>query len=217
MKTKLKLQNIFNFKVLNPFIFYRDNKAWFKICLIIFLLSLLGGIATYFYPEFNVFYPLVKAAFNDLSRVAEGIKDASIFDKALIIFLNNVTVAGLIILSGLFLGILPLFILILNGFVLGFFLSMIISSDITIYLKLLMILSLLPHGLIELYFVFTAISYSLKLGISHLQLKSKGNRLKVFFQNLKEAPSVMLFVVFGLSLAAIVEILDMIILKALVE
>lgn len=217
MKTKLKLQNIFSSRVLNPVIFFKDNKGWFKLTFIVFCLAFLGGIITFLNPSINIFYPIVKSAFSDLSKVAEEIKNLNFFDKALFIFINNVSVVGVIIIGGLVFGILPLFVTILNGLILGFFFSMIIFSNITIYVKILMILSLIPHGIVELYSIFTSISYSLKLSLSYLLPKSKGKRIKIFINNLKEAPAIILFVVLGLSLAAIIEVLDMIILKALVE
>jgi stage II sporulation protein M len=217
MKTKLKLQNIFNTKIFNPIIFLKENNKWFKIVFFVFLLSFIGGIVTYFKPELNIFYPLIKASFNDLSRIAEDMKNLSLFDKATVIFINNIIVVGFIVFGGVLLGILPLFIIVLNGLVFGFFIAMIFSSDFSVMAKFIMTLSLIPHGFIELYSVFTAASYSLKLGILHLMPKSKGKRWVIFIKNLKEAPSVIAFSVIGLMLAAVVEIFDMIILQALVK
>ncbi|NTU70004.1 hypothetical protein HGB13_04270 [bacterium] len=80
-----------------------------------------------------------------------------------------------------------------------------------------MFLTLLPHGIIELLSVFIALSHSFKLGISYLLPSSKGNRMKTFIANLKKTPIIFIFAILGLTLSAIVEVLDMLILKVLVK
>lgn len=77
------------------------------------------------------------------------------------IFLNNAIKSVLIMFLGLMLGILPLFMLIANGMILGYVLSLQTNeSTLSIVLK-----GILPHGIIEIPVILLACAYGLKLGM----------------------------------------------------
>lgn len=77
------------------------------------------------------------------------------------IFLNNAIKTVLVVFSGILLGVLPLFMLIANGMILGYVLSLQENeSTITIVLK-----GILPHGIIEIPVILLACAYGLKLGM----------------------------------------------------
>lgn len=77
------------------------------------------------------------------------------------IFLNNAIKSVLIMFLGLLLGILPLFMLVANGMILGYVLSLQTNeSTLSIVLK-----GILPHGIIEIPVILLACAYGLKLGM----------------------------------------------------
>ncbi|MDD4748557.1 MAG: stage II sporulation protein M [Methanosarcinaceae archaeon] len=78
----------------------------------------------------------------------------------LVIFLNNAFVGLLLVLLGLGLGLAPVFIIALNGFVLGA-ISRVVAAEIG---SLEVLLALLPHGLVELPMIFLAGGIGLRLG-----------------------------------------------------
>ncbi|MEW9702601.1 stage II sporulation protein M [Paenibacillus sp. SI8] len=79
----------------------------------------------------------------------------------IVIFLNNAIKSVLIMFLGLLLGILPLFMLVANGMILGYVLSLQThESTLLIVLK-----GILPHGIIEIPVILLACAYGLKLGM----------------------------------------------------
>ncbi|OCT10887.1 hypothetical protein A8709_04100 [Paenibacillus pectinilyticus] len=78
-----------------------------------------------------------------------------------LIFLNNAIKSVVIVFTGLLLGILPLFMIIANGMILGYVLSLQTNgSTLTVVLK-----GILPHGIIEIPVILIACAYGLKLGM----------------------------------------------------
>lgn len=78
------------------------------------------------------------------------------------IFLNNAIKSILIIYLGFFIGIVPVFFLVMNGMIIGFLLrtyDMQGQDVVTLIVK-----GLLPHGIFEIPAILIAAAYSLKLG-----------------------------------------------------
>lgn len=78
------------------------------------------------------------------------------------IFLNNAIKSILIIYLGVFIGIVPVFFLVMNGMIIGFLLrtyDMQGQDVVTLIVK-----GLLPHGIFEIPAILIAAAYSLKLG-----------------------------------------------------
>lgn len=77
-----------------------------------------------------------------------------------VIFLNNAVKAVLFVFLGLLLGILPLAMLVVNGMLLGYVLS-VQTSEHTL---LLIAKGILPHGVIEIPAIIIACAYGTRLG-----------------------------------------------------
>ncbi|GGA04771.1 hypothetical protein GCM10008018_58430 [Paenibacillus marchantiophytorum] len=77
------------------------------------------------------------------------------------IFLNNAIKSVIVVFLGLFVGVLPLFMLVANGMILGYVLSLQTNeSTLSIVLK-----GILPHGIIEIPVILLACAYGIKLGM----------------------------------------------------
>jgi len=81
---------------------------------------------------------------------------------ALFIFVNNASTCFLSIFFGLFLGIFPLAVLALNGFLMGYLAYYAFLERGIVY----PIVALVPHGIIELTAVFICCALGLRLGVS---------------------------------------------------
>ncbi|MEK8132743.1 stage II sporulation protein M [Paenibacillus filicis] len=125
-----------------------------------------------------------------------------------VIFLNNTKVSLQVILSGLFFGIPPLFLLVSNGILLGY--AGAVGADKDSLFSVLK--GILPHGILELPAIVMACALSLRLGVlfskwlislpSPTRSKIVVQHLKVYLKSL--VPLCLLLVV-TLFIAAIIE------------
>jgi len=80
----------------------------------------------------------------------------------LIIFINNAVKAVLFVFLGAFLGLFPIFVLVVNGGMLGYLLQSEPAREIgalELFLK-----GILPHGILELPALFVACAYGIRFG-----------------------------------------------------
>lgn len=152
------LKDIFNKDNIKGY-FYR-NKKLIIIAVLIFILSFIIGVL--FWDLFRDY--IIEA----LKHIAEDISDNPSTETKNIYF-NNLEIAFVIILSGLFLSIFTVIILFLNGLVIGF-----VYSIAPIGMSLLYTL---PHGIFEIPGILLAVV------CSFLMTKLEINILKGILQN----------------------------------
>tara|TARA_Y100000310_G_C20095245_1_gene540165 strand:- start:42 stop:488 length:447 start_codon:yes stop_codon:yes gene_type:complete len=111
------------------------------------------------------------------------------------IFQNNVVTAFFGLILGLVLGLFPIFISMINGYVIGFVAN--ISVSVAGFSSLW---KLAPHGIFELPALIISLGLGLKLG-SFIFAKS-GKRKKKLKYDLKNSLRVFLFIVIPLLLIA---------------
>jgi stage II sporulation protein M len=128
----------------------------------------------------------------NLINIFEG---RSMFEVITMIFLNNAKAALLSILLGVFFGIFPVAVLIVNGYLVGFT-GRIASEEF----GLSIMLRLIPHGIFELPAILISVGLGLKMGM--VLLKER----KEFKKEFKKAIKFYLLVILPLLLiASIVE------------
>lgn len=138
-----------------------------------FLIGLkdLKKIKLYFWFSFFVFFlifivgMMLPVFFEEkiLELIKELIKQTEtldVFELIRFIIFNNTKTAFSGIVLGIFLGIFPLAILIINGYILGFVANKTVISE-----GILVLWRLLPHGLFEIPAVLISLALGLKLGI----------------------------------------------------
>tara|TARA_B100001964_G_C14248656_1_gene608752 strand:+ start:2477 stop:3067 length:591 start_codon:yes stop_codon:yes gene_type:complete len=141
------------------------------ISTVLFFVSLgIGYIHASLYPEMS------QEIFKSLQNmISEKITDPRPFYVAYSIFFNNVIASFIVIIGGISFGIISLFGIIFNGIILGLVIS-IVKSESSILL-----ISILPHGIIELPVFLISSSIGLSLGhqvLNKLRHKAESNLLK---------------------------------------
>ncbi len=112
-----------------------------------------------------------------LEKLLEETQDMSQSQLTQFIFLNNLKSSFFAMIFGVLLGIFPIFIMVINGYLVGIVSAMSVSVD-----GLLSLWKLFPHGIFELPAVFLAAGLGLKLG-SFIFQKKKIKSLKEYSLN----------------------------------
>lgn len=129
-------------------------KSFINLAVYIFLFfALLGFISALINPQGASFIV------DRLSSTFDFVKRLNPLQVFLFIFFNNSIKVFLVMILGTFFGIIPILFLISNGYIVG-----IISAVRTEQGIAKVIVSLLPHGVVELTGVFIACGYGLWLG-----------------------------------------------------
>ncbi|QXM06273.1 stage II sporulation protein M [Crassaminicella indica] len=167
-----------------------------------FLVFLFGAIISFImviYDSTNSLYFLPK---NIIDTIDYSFKNRQ-WDYPLmssIIMINNITVSLKAFVYGLFLGIGTIYILFINGCILGSLTGLVyLNGDLLKYTSLI-----LPHGIIELTAIFIAGGAGLLLG-KGLLIPGKYKRLDYLIKSGKEGVRLLLGCIIFLIIAAIIE------------
>lgn len=137
---------------------FKEMKHYFIVVVLVFGFSFYMGWANS--DEFSSF---LEGQIQGLKSISQSLsnKDNPQLWFFIVIFLNNAIKSVAIIFVGLLLGVPPLFMLVANGMILGYVLSLQThESTLSIVLK-----GILPHGIIEIPVILLACAYGLKLGM----------------------------------------------------
>ncbi len=130
--------------------------------------------------------------FQNLIEQTKGMNFLQLF---FFILQNNLKASFIGMILGIFLGIYPIVVLVVNSFVIGF-----VSYEVTQISGPYQILKLLPHGIFEIPALIISIAIGIKLGLFFLQSKEK---LKAFFAQLLMAASFLFFSVILIAILLI--------------
>lgn len=149
------------------------------------------------------------AQIEGISQIAEEARasDNQELSFFVTIFYKNMFVALLLMFSGIVLGILPIFILLLNGMVIGFLMRLMIMAEVNMFD--VVVKGLLPHGVLEILAIVIAAGYGLRFGMLTLQRMSSGYRSRkdslTYGMWVKEVGAGAVWVTAMLLVAAIIE------------
>lgn len=168
---------------MNIISFYRSlfsqNRYWFKLVLIWFVVSFLLGIAAYYY------YPGLLKDILQIFTDKFGTEPALNSNLVFSIFLNNIKASAIGLFGGLLLGLGSFIIVTTNGFLIGYVVVSIFSLSERPSDGLVFLLSgLLPHGIFEIPAFLIAAALGLKLGLEWISKDALGRRWEVFRKNL---------------------------------
>lgn len=128
--------------------------VWFMTFLLV-----LGIFVGYTFAEpFHFFLAKQLEGLKGLKQVIEK-QDNPTFALFILIFANNTAKSILVILTGFVFGILPLFMIILNGLLVGFLLNVSSINPFKLFFA-----GILPHGILELPAIVIATALGLKFG-----------------------------------------------------
>ena len=183
----------FNFKnqYLKSWKYLKASKDF--IYFIIFLFFLIALMGFFIIPS-EALTERILEFMRELLALTKGL---SAIGLVKFIFLNNLKSSFIGMASGIIFGIIPMFTLIANAYLLGFVSSMAVESN-----SFLSLWRLLPHGIFELPALFISLALGLKLG-SFIFQKDKIDSLKKFV--LESLRVFVLIVVPLLIIAAIIE------------
>lgn len=139
----------------------------------------------YFTPLF--FVDAIRKLLENIINETEGMNFSQIF---VFIFQNNLKTAFLGIILGIFLGVIPLFYAITNGYIIGF-----VASKASEAFGPSILLRLLPHGIFEIPALIISLALGIKFGTFFLTAKDK---IKGFIAYLATGASTL--IIFTLSL-----------------
>jgi len=151
--------------------YLQSLKKYFIPIIVIFIFSLITGLfAAAVYPEKSI------SLIDWFKEIFGWITVLDPFERMIAIFKNNALDSFLALVFGIGFGIVPVFIVAINGFFLGM-VALVFSKETSV---LFVLAAILPHGIIELPMVLLSAGIGLRLG-HEVYLYFKGIRT-----NLKE-------------------------------
>ncbi len=168
--------------------FIKESKNFIFVIIGIFFLSTLIG---FFIPVPDSLSKLILSYIKDIVKQTSNLSGLELIA---FIFFNNLKSSFFGLILGIFFGILPSFIAIFNGYILGF-----VSFESVKENGIFILWRLLPHGIFELPAVFISLGLGMKLATSLFNKKE-------LRKNFIDALRTFLFVVIPLLIiAAIIE------------
>lgn len=153
--------------------FIKQSRKFIFSVVIIFLIFLLIG---FFIPAPDFLVQMIRSFLNDLLKETSSLSLPSLI---WFIFFNNLQVSFFGIFLGLlFFGIIPIFLAVINGYILGFVFSVSVQQQ-----GILSLWKVFPHGIFELPAVFISLGMGLKLGT--LIFRKKGKFKKFFYDSVR--------------------------------
>lgn len=201
IKKSLKKENIdknntkngFSLKeeYIKSFNFLRESKKFIFWIIAIFLFL---GIIGFFVPPSE---EISKTIMEQLKEIVEKTQGMNVFELILFIFFNNIQTSFSGMIFGFLLGIVPIIVTLVNGYLLGFVSAMSVDLE-----GVSSLLSLLPHGIFELPAVFISLGLGLKFG-SFIFQKDILKSFKDFFWN-----SIRVFILIVIPLLIIAAVIE---------
>lgn len=189
-----------HFKQMNPYIAFGT--------ILFFAGMVIGGIN----PAFHAF---LNEQMKGLEQIASKIdaSDNPQWTMFVLIFMNNAIKSIVIMYLGVFLGILPVFFLVVNGMLIGYLLKASAELHGGGFVFELVVKGLLPHGILEIPAIIIACAYGMRFGVLILkagrsflfgrsQEGTTGAELKQFV--IRTVP-VMVILTITLLIAAVIE------------
>lgn len=171
--------------------YIKESRNYIYSIILIFLAFFLIG---FFLPIPKEIAEQILKFIEELLKQTENMNQ---FEITRFIFLNNLQSSFTGIIFGVFLGIFPVVIAIINGYILGFIALMSVGSE-----GFFVLWRLFPHGIFELPAVFISLGLGLKFGTFVFQ-KNKSESFRNYFWN--SIRTFLLVVLPLLFIAAVIE------------
>ncbi len=169
--------------------YIKESKNFIYIIIILFFVLALVG---FFIPAPTYIANQISIYIKELVSQTSGMSSIQLIS---FIFFNNIEASFFGLVFGIFFGIFPVFVSLINGYLLGFVANGSVKTS-----GIIVLWKLFPHGIFELPAVFISLGLGMKLG--SLLLNKKG-RFKENFVNALKA--FLLIVIPLLIIAAVIE------------
>lgn len=137
----------------DSFSFIKESKYYIYTIISVFLVT---AIFSFLVPTPDVLSEALIQFINELVLKTEGL---SVLGLSSFIFLNNLQSSFFGLFLGVLIGIFPIIVALINGYLLGFVASIVVQET-----GFFSLWRLLPHGIIELAAVFISLGMGMKLG-----------------------------------------------------
>ena len=197
VRTKKKKENYFQQETELAWRYIKKSKNYITVVSGIFVLLFLIGFSFPYLAPPELLDPLLEQVKIWVEELMEETAGKGFVEMWAFIFFNNTSIALISLFSVFLLGVIPIFLLISNGLVIGL-ISSIVAKDVGLF----SLWRLLPHGIFEI----PAIILSFALGIKFAGFILKKNFKKEFKILLKDSIRAFIFIIVPLLvLAAIIE------------
>jgi stage II sporulation protein M len=181
---------------------FTSSRRWMLFIVVIFVLSGIGGFIYFSYqPKF------IQDIFDFFQKLTAGHQEDN---GALvwIIFKQNLTSTLFALVGGMLLALIPVAVVLFNGFIIGFVIHFLFRSLPTgFWVKLIVIfVTLLPHGIFEIPIVLFSAALGCRLGIRYLLPSSKGMRKQIWKEDAKLVILFIPLLIIVLVVAAFIEV-----------
>ncbi len=171
--------------------FIKESQNFIYVAVLIFFTFFLIG---FLLPMPDFLYQQIVKFIEQLLQQTEGMSYSQLTS---FIFFNNLHSSFFAMILGVFFGIFPMFVMVMNGYLVGVVSGLSVNAA-----GVFSLWKLLPHGIFELPAVFISAGLGLKIG-SFIWQKKKIKALKEYFLN---SLRVFVFIVIPLLIiAAIIE------------
>ena len=177
-------------------IYLKSLRPYFILTCIVFLLGIIAGYLFAIYQ-----FDIVNELINEFQKKIDIVSGASHFEIMLFIFSNNAMVNFVLIISGIFFSIPSILIVLTNGILIGIVFFQFASQ----YGFLLVFITLIPHGIIEIPITFTSASIGMKLGVRIFQKLFQIKKVDLKYEFLNAIRIYLIVIIPLIFIAAIIE------------
>ncbi len=180
----------------------KTSRKWLYFTAGVFILAAVAGFVDFYYQPHLI--ETILGFFKDLLDKNQGGNEGLVW----IIFKQNLTTSLVALIGGVLLAVIPIFIVLANGFIIGYvihFLFRILPSSFGLKL-LVIVVTLLPHGIFELPIVLLSAALGIKWGSRWMLNSSKGMRGRVWKDDAKQALLFIPLLIIILVIAAYIEV-----------
>jgi stage II sporulation protein M len=172
-------QSIKDLKLIKSFLIFSS--------VLFLVITLIGAIFPVFFEE---------QIFKILEQIIKQTENLTPWELTGFIMSNNIKTSFFALILGIFLGIIPLAITIVNAYVLGFVMNKAVSAE-----GILILWKLFPHGIFEIPAILISISLGLRLGLFIFIYRGK-NKLKEYFKWITQSLRIFIFIIIPLLVVA---------------
>lgn len=182
-----------------------NGRRWIATAVFLFAIGALLGYWTAL-SQPDMLLEQVRPALDRIAGIGQRVfTSTSPVERTWIIYSNNAQAMTIMMIGGLFVGIVPAMGVLGNGALIGVFLGL--SGQIAPQAAdpWRLFVALAPHGVIELPAIWLAAGWALKLGLGYLAPSAAGRRWEVFRETAREAVLILFVVMIMLAVAAAIE------------
>ncbi|TYP54968.1 stage II sporulation protein M [Thermosediminibacter litoriperuensis] len=179
---------------------FRGKSKYIFFSTVLFAAGAVLGYAV-FWQNPKVILSNLDRILGNILKISDAVENANKLYVLGLIFQNNLRALLVMVFGGVAFGLVPLFAVLFNGFVVGLILALNFYSGQSLSFFLA---ALLPHGILELPAILVGAAFGFKIGFELFSPRGK-TRFEALKENLKEGVLALGILIPVLFLAALIE------------